>query len=294
MKVKLLDERILRFISKKEIKKILFIGDTDTGKTTLLKEIAKTLISQKMPVSIVDCDIGQSFIGPSTTISFIKLKKKVYNFFPFPERFYFTGVISPADNIVSFLGGIEKMSKICEERDNGKILIDTTGYIKDKFAIEIKIHKIEIFSPDFIILLEKKDELLPIKKFLKSSRIKFFVIKVPENFPKKTMEKRRKNREEKFKRYFKKTEKLGLNISEISIKKVSLNGQFPTTDFNGLIVSLRDKSFEDRVIGFVSKREGDFFQIICPARKVNFKIKGICLSNFYIDRERFSHNRKLC
>ena len=258
MKVKLLDEGILRFISKKEIKKILFIGDTDTGKTTLLKETAKTLISQKIPVSIVDCDIGQSFIGPPTTISFIKLKKKVYNFFPFPERFYFTGVISPADNIVSFLGGIEKMSKICGERNSGKILIDTTGYIKDKFATEVKIHKIEIFSPDLIILLEKKDELLPIKRFLKSSRIKFFVIKVQENFPKKTMEMRRKNREEKFKRYFKKTEKLELNISGISIKKVSLNGQFPATDFNGLIVSLRDKNFEDRVIGIVSRA---FFKI---------------------------------
>jgi len=288
MKIELINDRdIERFIFRKKIKKILFIGDTDTGKTTLLKKIAKTLISQKIPVSIVDCDIGQSFIGPPTTISFIKLKKKVYNFFPFPEKFYFTGVISPADNIVSFLGGIERMSKICKERNNGKILIDTTGYIKDKFAIEVKIHKIEIFSPDLIILLEKKDELLPIKKFLKSSIIKFFVVKVPENFPKKTMEKRRKNREEKFKRYFKKTEKLGLNISEISIKKISLNGQFPATDFNGLIVSLRDKNFEDRVIGIVSKREREFFQIICPAGKVNFKIKGICLSNFYMDDNNF-------
>jgi len=283
MKIRYINNRdIGKFIFRKEIKKILFIGDTDTGKTTLLKEIAKTLIFQKIPVSIVDCDIGQSFIGPPTTISFIKLKKRVYNFFPFPEKFYFTGVISPADNIVSFLGGIEKMNKICEKRNNGKILIDTTGYIKDKFAIEIKIHKIEIFSPDLIILLEKKDELFPIKKFLKSSRIKFFGIKVPENFPKKTMEMRRKNRKEKLKRYFKKREKLELNISGISIKKISLNGKFPTTDFNGLMVSLRDKNFEDRVIGIVSKREGEFFQIIFPAGKVNFEIKGICLSNFRV------------
>jgi len=283
MEIRYINDRdIEKFIFTKKLKKILFIGDTDTGKTTLLKKIAKTLIFQKIPVSIVDCDIGQSFIGPPTTISFIKLKKKVYNFFPFPEKFYFTGVISPADNIVSFLGGIEKMSKICEERTDGKILIDTTGYIKDKFAIELKIHKIEIFSPDFIILLEKKDELLPIKRFLKSSGIKFLVIKVPENFPQKTMETRRKNREEKFKRYFKKTEKLELNISEISIKRISLNGKFPATDFNGLVVSLRDKNFEDRVIGIVSKREGEFFQIIFPARKVNFEIKGICLSNFRV------------
>ena len=184
MEIRYINDRdIGKFIFTKKLKKILFIGDTDTGKTTLLKKFAKTLIFQKIPVSIVDCDIGQSFIGPPTTISFIKLKKKVYNFFPFPEKFYFTGVISPADNIVSFLGGIEKMSKICERGNNGKILIDTTGFIKDNLAIEVKIHKIEIFSPDFIILLERKDELLPIKRFLKSSRIKFFVIKVPENFP---------------------------------------------------------------------------------------------------------------
>jgi len=294
MKIKLINDSDVEFIFRKKIKKILFIGDTDTGKTALLKEIAKTLISHQISVSIIDCDVGQSFIGPPTTISFIKLKKKVYNFFPFPERFYFTGVISPTDNIVSFLAGIEKMSKICGERPNDKILVDTTGYIKDKFATEVKIHKIEIFSPDLIILLEKKDELLPVKRFLKSSRIKFFVIKVPENFPRKTIERRRKNREEKFKRYFKKTEKLELNISEISIKKVSLNGQLPTTDFNGLIISLRDKNFEDRVIGIVSKKEGNFLQIICPARKVNFEIKGICLSNFHINGEKFFTEKELC
>jgi len=283
MEIRYINDRdIEKFIFAKKIKKILFIGDTDTGKTTLLKKFAKTLISQEIPVSIVDCDIGQSFIGPPTTISFIKLKKKVYNFFPFPEKFYFTGVISPADNIVSFLGGIEKISKICEKRTNDKILIDTTGYIKDKFAIELKIHKIEIFSPDFIILLEKKDELLPIKRFLKSSGIKFLVIKVPENFPQKTMETRRKNREEKFKRYFKKTEKLELNINEISIKKISLKRKFPPPDFDGLVVSLRDKNFEDRVIGIVSKKEENFLHVILPARKVNFEIKGICLSNLRV------------
>jgi len=48
------------------------------------------------------------------------------------------------------------------------------------------------------------------------------------------------------------------------------------------MVSLRDKNFEDRVIGIVSKREGEFFQIIFPAGKVNFEIKGICLSNFRV------------
>jgi len=89
MKIKLINDRDVEFILRKKIKKILFIGDTDTGKTTLLRDIVKILISQKIQVSIIDCDIGQSFIGPPTTISFIKLKKKICNFFPFPERFYF-------------------------------------------------------------------------------------------------------------------------------------------------------------------------------------------------------------
>lgn len=46
----------------------MILGGSDTGKTSLVEYIANLLVS-KFKVGIVDCDMGQSHIGPPTTIA---------------------------------------------------------------------------------------------------------------------------------------------------------------------------------------------------------------------------------
>lgn len=293
MKLKLLDNRHFKIISHKGIRKILFIGDIDTGKTTLVRDIARFYIFHSEDVSIIDCDVGQSYIGPPTTISFIRLKKRVYNFFPFPDKFYFTGGISPSFNIPAFITGVEKMSAI-SEKEKGRVLIDTTGYIRDKTAIDIKIHKIEIFSPDLVIFLEKKNELFPLKNFLRFSKIKFLTVKIPENLPSKTMEKRTENRLLKFQRYFRRKEIIRVNLNNVSIKFINFRESPFSLNLHGSLVSLRDRNLEDRMIGIISKKAGDFLEIMCPSVKFDFEIKGICFSNFFVDFEKIFFTGDLC
>ncbi len=45
----------------------LLLGAADTGKTSLVLALANELSAQR-PVGIVDADIGQSHIGPPTTV----------------------------------------------------------------------------------------------------------------------------------------------------------------------------------------------------------------------------------
>ena len=49
---------------------VLFIGDVDTGKTTLITYILNKLVKQGLKVGIIDADIGQSDVGPPTTIGY--------------------------------------------------------------------------------------------------------------------------------------------------------------------------------------------------------------------------------
>jgi len=114
-KIEVFSEELKEIISRKNIKKIIFIGGSDTGKTTLLKDICRFLLTAKISTGIVDCDVGQSFVGPPSTISFVKIKNRVFEFFPFPDKFYFTGGITPGANIIGFLTGIEKMKGIVEK-----------------------------------------------------------------------------------------------------------------------------------------------------------------------------------
>jgi hypothetical protein len=50
----------------------LFLGAPDTGKTTLIEALAVRLANDHT-VAIVDADIGQSHIGPPTTVGWAKL-----------------------------------------------------------------------------------------------------------------------------------------------------------------------------------------------------------------------------
>jgi len=278
-KIELLKEEDLEFILARNIKKILFIGGTDTGKTTLIKDIANFLFG-KEDVYIFDCDIGQSHVGPPTTIGYAKVENKIENFYLNPEKFYFVGSITPSSAIIEFITGIIKIDKYLNEK-KGKILIDTTGYIRDEIALSLKINKIEILRPDFVILLEKENELKRIEIFLNSSDIKYKKIKV-ENLPVKNIEERANYRKKIFLDYFNNLKLIDLNLNEISVKILN----FDLNSIKGRICSLRNEFFEDFTLGIINKIENEKVEVLIPEKNLNYKkIKGIVISGFIFEQK---------
>jgi polynucleotide 5'-hydroxyl-kinase GRC3/NOL9 len=281
-KIELLKEEDLKIILSNNIKKILFIGGTDTGKTTLIKDIANFLY-EKEEVYIFDCDIGQSHVGPPTTIGYAKVENKIENFYLNPEKFYFVGSITPSSAIIEFITGIIKIDRYLNEKE-GKILIDTTGYIKDEIALSLKINKIEILRPDFVILLEKENELKRIEFFLNHTDIKYKKIKV-ENLPVKNIEERANYRKMIFFEYFNNLKIIDLNINEISVKILNFKtSDFLNTDLKGRICSLRNEFFEDFTLGIINKIENEKIEIFVPQKNLNYrKIKGIVISGLIFE-----------
>jgi polynucleotide 5'-hydroxyl-kinase GRC3/NOL9 len=281
-KIELLKEEYLEIILSRDIKKILFIGGTDTGKTTLIKDIANFLY-EKEDVFIFDCDIGQSHVGPPTTIGYAKVENKIENFYLNPEKFYFVGSITPSSAIIEFITGIIKIDRYLNEK-RGKILIDTTGYIKDEIALSLKINKIEILRPDFVILLEKENELKRIEIFLNHTDIKYKKIKV-ENLPVKNIEERANYRKMIFFEYFNNLKIIELNLNEISVKILNFKiSDFLNTDLKGRICSLRNEYFEDFTLGIINKTENEKIEVLIPEKNLNYKkIKGIVISGFIFE-----------
>jgi GTPase SAR1 family protein len=56
--------------------RLLLLGAADTGKTTLLNALASRL-AKSQPVALVDADIGQSHIGPPTTVGWTLIERRV-------------------------------------------------------------------------------------------------------------------------------------------------------------------------------------------------------------------------
>ncbi|MCM8809436.1 MAG: polynucleotide 5'-hydroxyl-kinase [Candidatus Omnitrophica bacterium] len=284
-KYEFLEKEEFEIFKSKEIKKIIFIGASDTGKTTLIKGIANNLIEIGEDVIIFDCDIGQSHIGPPTTVGYAKLKQKINDFYLEPDKFYFVGAVSPSFAVVEFLTGIAKINQILEKGDS-KILIDTTGYIVGKLAISLKIHKIEILKPDFVFLLEKERELSEIENYLNNSPIRYKKIKVC-NIPLKSMEERFLYRKTRFLQYFRNLISVFLDLKEISVKMTSLSNfispNIEGIDLKGNLCSLRDEFLNDRLLGIIKEIKDKKIEVLIPQDFLPpNKIKGINISNFNI------------
>jgi len=148
----------------------------------------------------------------------------------------------------------------------------------------LKINKIEILKPDFVILLEKENELKGIEIFLKHTDIKYKKIKV-ENLPVKNIEERANYRKTIFFEYFNNLKIIELNLNEISVKILNFKiSDFLNTDWEGRICSLRNEFFEDFTLGIINKIENEKIEVLIPEKNLTCeKIRGIIISRIKLE-----------
>ena len=140
---------------------VLVIGSTDVGKSTFCRFLADFALTHGLKTALVDADVGQSQIGPPTTIgmkSFTPEGPSV-QFNGTADQLYFVGDLSPRGHYLEVLTGTSLMVDSAREIDANFIIIDTTGYIHDKPAVTLKQHKIELIRPNHIVCIGRCSEL---------------------------------------------------------------------------------------------------------------------------------------
>jgi polynucleotide 5'-hydroxyl-kinase GRC3/NOL9 len=136
----------------------LIIGETDSGKSTLIRYLIKRLISASVTVSLVDSDIGQSALGLPGTICMKSLRdEKDLAAFRF-EKMSFLGTTSPARVIPMMIGTVKKMVDVCKKTSE-ITLVDTTGLVSGSPGKALKTGKIKAVEPENIIAVTHNNEL---------------------------------------------------------------------------------------------------------------------------------------
>lgn len=137
----------------------ILIGAVDTGKSTFTKYLIKELLTNKVRVSLVDSDIGQSSLGIPGIIS-MKRFDKPEDFDSFkPDKIFFVGDINPARKISIMVDGTMEMIGIARTEGVKTILVDTTGLIAGNEGMTLKMGKIIAIKPKHILALQEGDEL---------------------------------------------------------------------------------------------------------------------------------------
>src|SRR4030042_3637783 len=143
-------------ILKKEKGIVILLGATDTGKSSLINFLILNLCQQGLKVALVDADIGQSSLGPPTTIGFAVFKSDPdWEVVLSPPEIFFVGSTTPEGHFSIFLKGVKRMVDKATFYGTELILVDTTGFVLGEAGKELKRRKIALLSPRFIFALQK-------------------------------------------------------------------------------------------------------------------------------------------
>ena len=269
----------------------MIIGAIDTGKSTLAKFLIFKLCQRGLKVALVDADIGQSFLGPPTTIGVSSFKSDPnWKLLLSPPEIFFVGSVTPEGYFPIHLEGVKRMVDKAISMATDVILVDTTGFVLGDTGRELKRRKIDLISPRFILALQKSEELEPIlEHYNESPSLRIFRLPLSEHVRPRSMEERKIYRDGRFREYFKNSSVLELSIQEVRIEGEvhDPNGDTLPLDWalriSGLLIGLKDSNGETLALGVIRNyiEEKKVVRVLTPLGDSE-KVKTIHLSSLKV------------
>jgi len=199
--------------------KVMVIGNVDTGKTGLITYLANKLFLSGKKIGLIDADTGQSDIGPPTTIGLGTIEHPIIHL---SEAIlldaFFVGNVTPAGILQRSIIGTLEMIRRAIEYGMDIILIDTTGWVCDRWGRELKMLKYLAVHPDLVVFIEKReDELLHLKRALEGYGAEFFHVESPPRVKMRPREERREIRAEMFRKEFEDAREIVVSLDSLGV-----------------------------------------------------------------------------
>jgi len=202
----------------------MVIGRVDTGKSTFCRHLASVALEKGLKVGIVDADVGQSWIGPPTTVGMKIVEGKPAPAL-FPDSFYFVGSVSPGGHLLQAATGTKRMIEAAVAAGAELVIIDTTGFVDGGIGRALKSSKIDLIRPDHIVCFQRGSELETLIKGFEQ------VCSVHRLEPSRSVQAKSKKsrsayRQEQFNRYFSRCTIQEIPFSELRGQRtIFLNGR---------------------------------------------------------------------
>jgi polynucleotide 5'-hydroxyl-kinase GRC3/NOL9 len=199
---------------------VLVIGVPGSGKSTFSRYLVYYLAHGHRTVALIDCDVGQTHLGPPTTIGMSLYRKPPDGLDTLqPDYMRFIGATSPVGHISDVVHGTKWLSDKARHGGAEGVIINTSGLILGPAGAELKLSKVDVVAPEYVLALQESSEieslLIDVKRRNPASIIRLPVSHDARN---RSLEARRRLREEKYRAYFKdaKTMKLPVSLVDLS------------------------------------------------------------------------------
>ncbi len=237
----------------------VLIGGMDSGKSTLARRIASSAVGEGLTVGILDADVGQSTVGPPTTVG-LRLCRSEADLVPEAlsraDHLAFVGSISPQGHLLPLVTGTRMLLDRARQNGADLVVVDTTGLVSGVYAQLLKFHKIGVLQPDLVVGLARGEELEPLLGVIQ----RFYATEVvtlgihPEVVP-TSVEQRASNREDSMRAYF--AGELHRWRVKPTVFVPALPALFDISTLDGIVVGLSDGKGTCLGIGYLERVEED-------------------------------------
>lgn len=244
---------------------VLVVGTSDAGKSTFCRYLIDCAYLANLNVGFVDTDVGQSQIGPPTTIGMklfegiqtdlesrapfgggsdgcrivetnlsaesenneFSIENKTVEIDHTADALYFVGDISPYRNLLHVLTGTRLMVEAAYNRNVDFIVIDTSGYVNNRSACSLKQQKIDLIRPTHLVCIGRTAELERIVGVYNNLSWLTVHYLIPHKETRtKGRETRKQYRTKKFKRYFRDSKLQKIPFQQIrGVRTLFFNGR---------------------------------------------------------------------
>ena len=259
----------------------LVLGAGDTGKTTLVTGLASVLAARGELVGVVDADLGQSDVGPPTTVGLGLVRGPIASLEQAEVAgLEFLGMTSPARCMRETGDATARLVARALELGCHHVLVDTSGLVEGDFGRALKRIKIDRVRPDVLIALQRTDECEPILRLYED---RITVVRLPAaRAGRRTQAERRRRRQRALDAHLAGARPVVLDLDRVAARTAPGARGLAVVDALGALVGLEDGEGHTRGLGWVSALD-------VPAARLTVQtaVDGEGIAVVAIGRERY-------
>ncbi len=261
---------------------VLTIGGVDCGKTTFCTFLANHALRLGYRTVIIDADLGQTDIGPPTTIGFSLVQDPVYDLFYLKaQNIFFTGITNPSTVTDRIIEGLYLFKQQAEKNKAQVTIINTDGWIQGEGAKEFKISLVKVILPQATVGIQQGNELEHIFMPAEDDGFKVYRLNYSPAVKIKDREARKELREQGYKKFLRKNILRNLPMNWIQLEYTPLG--------NGASLNIEKLKELEEIIGrrvvYCEETSNELFIVLEEdqiSNEVTVKLKERLKKRFYI------------
>jgi polynucleotide 5'-hydroxyl-kinase GRC3/NOL9 len=196
---------------------VLILGSPDTGKSSFCTYLVNRLLGEKKRVAILDGDLGQSDVGPPSTIAYAPVIKPITDLFNLrAKNAFFIGETSPGNVTEKMVQALSLLKKEALASEPDFLVINTDGWTEGECAVGYKLKLAKELGPHVIFFIQQKDELSPMLTVEHDARK--VIVESPTTIRQRDREKRKGLRELGYKKYMRNPRVQSLSLSWVKVE----------------------------------------------------------------------------